>query len=314
MLNKPATPTSVSVNTTRAKPLSKMIGEVAVIATIQASVLGLERLDREASEDSDKAHLAQIGAGKTVVNRLAGAESKVRAIKSVQRKCRELLKKYTTAWGPDRRLMPNVNLQEFLADFGDLDKEHTNLVTQFIKDAQTHIANAKKNLGKYKVQPPSIDEIKASFSLAFDITPVPDVTAYTTGDKAFEAQMKAKFENDIANAYEQATKDALKRIATPLANLVERMKAYEEREKLKAKGEDVGKDGTFKSTIIENIHDVARVFRTFNLTNDPVLEKLATDLDAFEHVDSDDLKKHKAIRADVSARAKDILKSLDGLL
>jgi hypothetical protein len=298
----------------KSQPLSKMIGQVAVIATIQASVLGLERLDREASEDSDKAHNAKIGAAKTVVNRLVGAETKVRSIKSWQRKARELLKSYTTAWGPDRRLMPNINLQDFLSDFGDIEKAHNVEVAQFIKDAQLHIQAAKGNLGKYKVTPPSIDEIKNSFSLVFDITPVPDITAYTTGDKAFEAQMREKFESDITRAYEDAVKDALRKLAGPLKNIVERMKAYDEREKLKAKGEEVGKEGTFKTTIIENIHDVAKVFRSFNLTGDPFLEGIAAELDGFDHIDSDDLKKHKAIRADVSQRAKDILKSLDGMM
>src|SRR5262245_3511204 len=117
----------------KSKPLSKMIGEVAVIAAIQASVLGMQRLDRDASEDSDKAHLAKIGTAKTVVTRLPGAEKAVAKIKSVQRKARELLRDRTTAWGFDRRLMPNINLQEFLTEYGDLQKEHDGLVAQFIK-------------------------------------------------------------------------------------------------------------------------------------------------------------------------------------
>lgn len=300
----------------RTKPISKVIGEVAVIAVIQASVLGMQRLDRDASEDSDKAHAAKIGTAKTVVNRLPGAEKQVAKIKSIQRKARELLRDRTTAWGPDRRLMPNVNLQEFLTEFGELDKEHTRLVADFLKNAQMFIAQAKGNLGKYKVTPPSIDEIKASFSMVFDITPVPDIASYTTttGGKAFEQQLRQKFEADIESAYAEATKDALRKLATPLKNIVERMAAYDKREKLKEKGEEVGKEGTFKTTIIENIHDVSKVFRSFNLTGDPLLEQVANELDAFDAIDSDDLKKHAAIRKDVSQRAQSILKSLDGMM
>jgi hypothetical protein len=300
----------------KSKPLSKMIGEVAVVAVIQASVLGMQRLDRDASEDSDKAHAAKIGTAKTVVNRLPGAEKAVAKIKSVQRRARELLRDRTTAWGPDRRLMPNVNLQEFLTEYGDLQKEHDTLVAQFGKDAALHINAAKGNLGKYKVTPPTVDEIKASFSMVFDIQPVPDVASYTTttGGKAFEQQMREKFEADIGAAYEEATKDALRKLALPLRNVIERMAAYDEREKLKAKGETGGKEGTFKTTIIENIHDVAKVFRSFNLVGDKFLEQIATELEGFDHVDSEDLKKHKAIRQDVSQRAKEILKTLDGLM
>jgi hypothetical protein len=295
------------------RPLSKMIGEMAVIASVQTSSLGMTRLDKQASAQSDRNHGAMLGAGKTSVKRLPGSELAVNAIKGKQTEARALIASYTTQWGRDRRLLPNVYIGEVSGLFHDIKTEHDKLRDAFVAESHAYIQRARDNLGSYDVTPPSMFEIERAFALNFELAPVPDISAYTTGDSALERSMKERFEADIKAAYEGAQKDLLKRLAEPLENMVERMKAYDAREARKEKEEDVGKTGTFKSTIVTNITDIAKIFRAFNVTDDPFLEQIANELDQFEHIEHKELTKSEALRADVAKKAASIRAMLGDL-
>jgi hypothetical protein len=297
------TPINSGVN---AKPLSKMISELAVVACVQASSLGLNKLDKRASEESDAQHNAKEGASRVNVNRLPGAKAAVDAIKQKQTAARNLVKSKTTLWGVDRRLLMNQFIGEVAGEFQDIKNEHDALVGQFVQNAAYYISQASSDLGTYDIRPPTEAEIAGAFDLRFDLAPVPDVSAYTTGDSALEQSMRQRFEADIKAAYEGAQNDLLKRLAEPLENLVDRMKAYDEREYLKSKDIDVGKTGTFKSTVITNITDIAKIFRAFNINGDAFLAEIADRLEAFEGIEHKDLTKSPDLRKDTAIRAAEI--------
>ena len=288
------------------KPLSKIIGEVAVLASVHTSSLGMTKLDRAASKDSDHSHGARAGTAKVNVNRLPGAETAVDAIKKQHAEARLLLLQYTSQWGSDRRLLPNVYIGDFTGKFDVISREHKRLVDEFVANASIYINKAMQNLGSYQVDLPSVREIGNAFSLEFNLAPVPDISAYTTGDSQLEQSMKQRFEADIRAAYEGAQKDLIKRLAEPLENVIDRMKAYDEREALKAKDIEVGKSGTFKSTIMSNVNDIAKVFRSFNMTDDPTLEAIAVRLEAFANIEHKDLTKSQELRVAVAERAAEI--------
>src|SRR4029077_1354222 len=293
------------------KPLSKLLGEMSVLAVVQASCLGLTKLDREASRDSDQAHGAKLDTSKVNVNRMPGAEKAIRPIRSCQTSARNVVNSYTTRWGVDRRLLPNMNIGDCMGAFSLVKAEHDGLVLDFLSKAQDYINAAHRNLGSYHVSPPSLEEIENAFSLKFDIFPVPDISAYSTADKIFENEMKTRFEADIADAYKDAQKDALSKLTEPLENIVNRMSAYNERQELIAKDIDVGQSGTFKKTIMTKLQDVMKVFRSFNITGDPFLQRVAEKLDAFDNIEHRDLTKHKELRdytAQQAAEIRDMLK------
>jgi len=298
------------MNQTQSRPLSKIIGEMAVIASVHASTPGMTRLDKAASIKSDKAHGAKEGVSKTSVTRMPGAEVPLEAIKVIDRQARKLLASMTTQWGLDRRLLPNVFIGDFSGKFADLASERDVLVKQFLADAKLYLAQAKTNLGSYAVQPPTMDELRNSFDFGFDLSPVPDVDAYSTADKELENAMKERFDIDVSTAFQQAQQDLMQRLAEPLENLIDRMQAYDERERKKEKGEEVGKEGTFKKSVVTNITDMAKLVRHFNFTNDPKIEQIAEKLDVFGQVDHDVLTRRGDVRKAVAARAAEIRANL----
>src|SRR4249919_2550284 len=84
------------------KPLSRIIGEMSVIAVVHVSSLGMTRLDRNASAQSDRQHHAMAGTGRTNVKRLPGAEADVNALKAKHTQARAVLASRTSRWGKDR--------------------------------------------------------------------------------------------------------------------------------------------------------------------------------------------------------------------
>jgi hypothetical protein len=297
------------------QPLSEVIGQVAVLAAVQTSSLGMSRLDKRASSDADQQHHAKEGTGKLSVNRMPGAEPAVTAIKQKQGEARRLLFGRTTQFGADRRLLLNIHINEFVDEFGIVKKEHDRLVAKFVDDAATYIFEAQKNLGNYNVTPPTRQEIARAFSLDFELSPVPNVGAFqASGGGELEKQLKSRFEDDIRAAWGNAQKELIERLAEPLENLVDRMKAYEARERLKKKGITPDKSGTFKSTVISNVTSVAEIFRSFNIENDPQLTEIADKLAEFEGIEHGDLTGSADLRKQVAKRAAEIRQELSAWL
>lgn len=294
--------------------LSQIIGSMAVMAAVQAKSLGMTRLDKQASIESDVAHGAIRGAGKTSVNRLPGAKAAVDAIKATHSQARTLVAGWTSRWGEDRRLLMNEHIGEVGALFEEIRVEHDRLRDQFVADSWAYIHRAHQDLGSYTVAPPSQDEIAHAFSLSLEMSPVPNIDAWTGGGGALEQSMRKRFEADIKAAWDGAQKDLLKRLIEPLDKLVERMNAYEERELLKEKDIDVGKEGTFKATVVTNITDIGRIFRSFSQIGDPVITEFADRLEAFEGIGHADLTKSAQLRAATAKQAADIRASLSAWL
>jgi hypothetical protein len=291
--------------------ISTLLSQVATVAYVRCSTLGMKRLDKEASRKAERDHNAKEGISNVSVSRLAGAEPEIKAIVADQSAGRALLVDCTTAWG-DRRLLSNNLLERFMKPFSEIKKSHDSKVEAFVRIAPERIAAAERNKGSFNVKLPSVGEIEKAFSMEFRLEPVPDVSAYKSGnlDKAVERVLKERFEANIKAAYIEAQADAIKRMAEPLANLVDRMVKYEEREKAKAQGLAVDKAGTFNDSIIRNIQDFADMFTEWNFTNDPIMKRFDDALSAFANIDAKDLRNSDALRKDVSDRASKILEEI----
>lgn len=291
--------------------LSAILSQVATVAAIRTTALGLSRADKNAASESEAQHNSARGIARVSVSRLAGAEDRVKELKAVQNEARAAMIDNTTAWG-DRRLLANTNIERFMRRFMVSKAEFDKLNAALIADAPRLIEAANRNIGSFDIEPPTVEEIAGAFSLDFTLEQIPDSASFTGAgmDKAVEEELKRRFEANIEAAYQQAQNDALLRLQKPLAALVERMTAYNKREEELAKGIDVGREGYFRDTIIKNISDIAEVFDSFNLTGDPSLKAISDKLAAFEGIEAEDLRKSKSLRDDTARRAQEILATL----
>lgn len=295
--------------------LSTMLAQVATVVSISTTSLGLMRQDKQSSRQLDMQKNATQGTGKVSASRLAGAEEQVKAINAKVAEIQSALKSMTTAY-QDRRLLANTMMQDWLGVFAPMKADYDRMVGELQADAHRLVAEAEHNKGSYNISTATVEEIQSSFSLEFDMQPVPDASTWrATGvNQQLEAEMRRHFEASVAAAYTQATNDALTRVAKPLQHLIERVAAYEEREKDKARGVAKPNGGKFYDSVVTNIQDVAAVFRSFNLTNDPIMNDIADRLDAFHGFDANDLKHDDKLRKDVTKKAAAILEDLKDLI
>ena len=290
--------------------LSTLLSQVAVIVTVSKTSLGLKRQDKSAAKQADMQHGAKLGASTTSVNRFIGSGAeRVKEVNAIADELIAEIKARSTDWN-GQRLVNNAILQEVLGLYHNKKAAYDAKVSSLVADAPMLIAEAYSGIGDFKVVPPSEDEIRDAFSLSFDVSQIADTDKFkATGvDASLEEEMKRRFEDGVQAAFNNAQRDALQRVAKPVAHLIERMTAYD-----KSVGPD-GKGGRLYDTTITNITDIGKVFRSFNVLGDPFLDGLAKQLDAFENIDADDLKKDRHLRADVSAKAAAILDSLKDLI
>jgi len=287
------------------QPLSTLLAQVASIAVFKTTSLGMSRLDKDASRQSDMMHNAQSGTVRANVMRLtpAGVE-RVKDINRIAAEAKEELYGMTTAWN-EYRLLSNTQISKWLATWGTKKKEYDAAVEKFCDDAPELIAQAEANLQGFKVKPPTHDEIVEAFSMTFDMQQIPDVAKYQPRgvDKALEAKMRQQFEAGVAAAYTNAQQDALTRVAKPLGHLVERLTAYSK-----------GDSKRLYDSTITNLQDIASVFEEFNLTGDPIMAKIGEKLHAFDGIEPADLKSSEDLRKHMVKTADEILKDLADLI
>lgn len=299
-------------------PLSDMLRQVAMVAEISTSAIGLTRTDKTASRQADQNHAAKDGAGKVVVNRFAGADELIKEIMSYQTEARANLIKYTSTWGVSkRRLLPNANYQKWLTDHVEINDQFEDKCLQLSQQADAIIAEATKNIGTYRIDLPTKSEIENAFSLSFALEPIPDASAFAKDPTmaAANEELIYQFNKNMEASYNQATQDAAQRLADPLQKLAERMEIFTQREKSKAAGQgDTAREGYFRDTIITNVHDIAGVFGALNVLKDPKLAAIAAKVEPFLQVTPDILRSNVQVREAVAARAKEIIADLNKVL
>jgi hypothetical protein len=295
--------------------LSDALRNVAMIAEVDTSALGLTRTDKNASKKSEADHHAMSGTARVVVQRFAGVDDLPKKIMDYQKAAHDLLKSKSTAWGSGkRRLLPNANAQDFIQGYAQIEVEYDKAVKEFVDNADAIIAQAKANQGDFQIDIPTKEEIEKAYALRYTLEPVPDGAQFK-GSEAVVADLRQHFEERIKASYIEAQQDALQRLADPLKKMIERMEAFEQRERDLANGKtDVGKNGIFRDTIISNIQDIASVFGSFNLTNDPKLAEIASKIALFEKVTADTMRNRPDIRGAAVKHAKSIIEELDDML
>jgi hypothetical protein len=232
----------------------------------------------------------------------------------IQKQARENLQTLSTAWGAGkRRLLPNANFQTWIGQQGRLEDEFKDAVKEFVDKADEVLATAKANLGSYNIPLPTKHDIETSYAMSYTLEPIPDGSHFK-GDAEVERYLKERFEEHIAAAASESRQDALRRLAEPLSKLAERLEAYDKREREIANGAEPGRTGAFYDSAVENVIEVAKVFRSFNVLNDPEMNKISDKIEAFTKINGDMLRNRADIRTAATARAREVIASLDGLL
>jgi hypothetical protein len=292
--------------------LSAVLAQVATVCKVKTTGIGLKRQDKQAARESAQDHHTSEDIVTVNVVRFAGkGKILVEAMAKKGKEAQNTLASMTTAWQDDR-LLPNSLYEDWLKIFGRFEREYNEIHQQLIDDIPNLIFEANNKKGDYNVEPPTEEELRESFSMTFTMRAIPDSSTYTTMDKQMEHVLRARFEADTRAAYQAAQRDAFERLKKPLEHLVNRMAVLEQDIVDKANGHKGG--ARIYESVITNVQDIAAVFSSFNLTNDPIVNAIAEKLSAFDGIEIDDLKRDDKLRKHTTEKAKEILAGLSDWL
>lgn len=205
----------------------------------------------------------------------------------------------TLPWGNNgQRLLPAKFFMDYRNELVKHRDEFNRLVDTFMASYPQLVSDARTRLGSLydpNEYPPAID-VRLSFSVEFDIFPVP-----TAGD--FRVDVANEERSEIAAQIEAATQErqanATKACYMRVRDVLQRMKQ-----------QCVAGKTRITDSLIEDTRDLTDMLDDLNIGDDPELTRIASEIRKDLLVDADDLRRSPKTRQAVGDRAAELLDSM----
>lgn len=296
------------------KEIMDAVRETCMLVTISFTALGMTRTDKDASEAVTVDNHAVKGAARVVVSRLPGADAHHKAITSVQREAKDIIDKHTMHFEKDWRLLPNRRFEALIQEMAGVKSKFEQAMHQLKMNAGTIVHRAEQNKGDFNVDIPTEEELLNSYSMETEFRPVPAGDHFRGLPDSTARKLALRLDARIAENVASAQNDILERFRGPIRSFIDRMKAYDEREREQAQGKDNGRVGVFRDTVVTNIRDLFNVLTSFNVTGDERLKELGEQVEALAHTNPDDLRRSATTRDAAVQKAQEIATNLEGWL
>ena len=205
-------------------------------------------------------------------------------LKQIESQARQSSYNLTMPWDRGRfRLLPVKLYDTYCRRLNQLADQYFDARKLFISTYDNHVAYAQAELGAL-FNPndyPSPDNLVDRLTIAYRFAPVPDANHFVA--QLIESdieQIKLDIANDIQEKINSAVQDVYQRIGDGVRLVSERLTP-----------DANGNPKTFRNTMIEHLVDLTAIVPALNITNDPVLATLCTQVkDAIDNVSPDQLR------------------------
>ncbi len=211
----------------------------------------------------------------------------------------------TLPWTDDGwRILPIANYDRFMAGWRERLHKAEELLDEFVRDYPALRELAKQVLNGMWNAADYPSDIRSRYR--FDIVPraVPSGSDYRVelSDAEVEAISK-RTEQDVREAFQAATDDAVKRVFTVLSRIHERLTGADPNRKTGNK--------TFRDTLITNARELCDVLTRLNVTGDSRLEHFRRETELLAAAtEPETLRDDAAVRAETANRAQGILDAM----
>lgn len=265
----------------------------AMLAQVSISQWTGRRYDKAVSKEVEKAHSAH-DAGR--FNKMLVDKALLDPLAKLAGEIRQYHYDKTLPWSNDgARLLPSKLFMDYSTWLrGSRDKFNT-LVRDLVAKYPTEVQAARNRLGTmYDPRDyPDPHEIASKFAVDVEFVPVPDAKDFrveVTNDVA--NKIRESITKAVEQRQAQAVKDCYRRVHEVVQKIHERLSDPK---------------AIFKDSLIENARDLMAVLPGLNITDDPVLTALHTDITNMVSVTPRTLRNSPSIRARVAAEAGEIL-------
>ena len=294
----------------------KNLTDRAMLASLSISVWRGFKFDRKTTDEVHTSHGAAADAGR--YNKHLFAKGTLSTITSAQSQARTYFDGHTLAWDKwGRRLLPATFYYELDAEMRQHRDNFQTAVRDFIAKYPEQVELEKQRInGLYQEGDyPPVEKVRAKFQLSVDYCPLPDADDFRVrmadeDTAAIIATIQAQADEKI----EKALRDCWARLYKPVADMVTRLKRFDERDNVKkrAQGE---RAGTFTKSITENISEILDLLPSLNVFGDREMEQMVERVRAelLRH-DRDQLQGSTRVRKAVLRSADQILADMAGFV
>lgn len=271
--------------------MNKPLQESAMLVTLTISQWTARKHDKKVSNEVDTNHGAKDGGR---YNKLLIRKEALDPMSKIESAARLYLYKMTLAWGDNgERLLPANLFLEFGPQMQKFRTDFDHEVRNFVAEYPTLVQEARVRLGS--LYDPADYPVDVRDKFCFNppaVTPVPSANDFRVN---LNAEFVDSIKADITERMEQRQKDSLKEVWGRVRKVVAKMV------------EQLGNDeGRIFDTVITNARDLIDILPALNLSNDPDLDAIATELQGIL-VPPDRLRQDKRLRATTAAAADAIL-------
>jgi hypothetical protein len=269
----------------------------AMLASLRISSWSARKYDRKITDETNTAHGASSDAGRYNKMLLPGDASSYKALTSHIAGVRVLHYAQTLAWSDDGwRLLPVANYQRYTDKLRDAKHVYDSLLADFLADypALQQSARIKLN-GMYRDEDYPSD-VAGKYDFAIEYSPVPSGGDFRVELSQAEIDVIAtRTESRVKTAFEDAHRDAVKRLYKCVASIHERL---------------ASPDAIFRDSLISNATDLCDVLTRLNISGDANLETLRKQTDALATVQPATLRNDTVTRIQTANAAQGILDSM----
>lgn len=269
----------------------------AMLASLRISSWSARKYDKKVTAETNAAHGADSDAGRYNKMLLPGDASSYKALTSHIAATRVLHYDQTLAWSDDGwRLLPVANFTKYTDKLRAARHTYDALLSDFLADypALQQAARVKLN-GMYRDEDYPVN-VAGKYDFGIEYNPVPAGGDFRVELSQDEIDIIAtRTESRVKNAFEDAHKDAVKRLYDCVARIHERL---------------AQPNAIFRDSLISNATELCDVLTRLNISGDVNLETLRRQTDSLATVQPDALRNDAVTRIQTANAAQGILDSM----
>jgi hypothetical protein len=280
----------------------------AMLCSLSIRMWSARKHDAEASEEIATRHGAQADAGryhKILLPKAALAE--IQAIVSESRQEHYFL---TLPWDDNGyRVLPAAAYMDHVERMNRLRARFSAAIEALSTQFAKLVEEARSRLGslfRFEDYPSSV-ELMEKFAFETKVMPLPEAGDFrvTLGDEE-KARIQRQIQTSIEASLQIGSRELWFRLYDAVRHMAERLNAY--------KVTDTGVEHPFRDTLVTNLVRLVEVLPKLNLTGDPDLERLASEVKTSLLVDPARLRRSDKAREETARAAAEIAQRMAGYM
>lgn len=287
--------------------LMQAVRESAMLANVTISVWSAERSDARLMSEVKRNHGAVGEVGRVVKRILAGADGKLKDVRSAFNLIRirhyDLTLPLVADSAANRkrgaRLLPHKLFQTYLGELTAQRRKAMNLLEDFLAEYPNLISQAKGNLGSMvnDAEYPTVEEVRASFRVTFDFQPIPSGAGFKGLPDNLADRLSLALQDRQQKMFETARKAMWQEVRGRVEHIVDRLADQETK---------------FKASTVKNVRELITLLPGWNVAGEAEADEVVADIKAMlDGVDATVLRDHLGKREEVMGKARTIVGKLD---